>query len=57
MARPKIYDGERTQLQVRLSKVVSNRLTKESARRMVSKSMLVEQALVEMLPKWEKQKT
>lgn len=53
MPRPKVYNKERIQMQVRLPAMVSKRLEKEAARRVVSKNFLVERAIAEALERWE----
>jgi hypothetical protein len=56
MARPTKYDEDRTQVQIRLTDSIRARLEKEAVRRRVSKTFLIEQMVIEQLPKWEKQK-
>ena len=50
--RPKVYN-ERVQMQVRLAAAVNERLEIEAARRLVSKNLLVENAVLAALERWE----
>lgn len=54
--RPKTYSHERRQIQIRLTDPIRERLEKESRRRRVSKTFLIETMVEEQLPKWERQK-
>ena len=54
--RPRQYTEDRTQVQIRLTDSIRSRLEKEAVRRRVSKTFLIEQMVIEQLPKWEKQK-
>lgn len=47
---------DQTQMQVRLSTVVRERLRNEADRRAVSVNLLVERAIEDALTRWEKQK-
>jgi predicted DNA-binding protein len=57
MPRPKTYDTERVQIQVRLPAPLLARLDKEANRRVVSKTLLVERALEISLDEWEDEKS
>lgn len=57
MARPKSYPADRIQMQVRLAPKLYDRLEKEAARRVVSKTFLVERALTQALEEWEDEQT
>lgn len=57
MPRPKSYPKDRIQMQVRLPLPLNQRLEKEAARRVVSKTFLVERALVLALEEWENEES
>jgi predicted transcriptional regulator len=56
MPRAKTYRNERVQMQVRLPAPLLKRIEKEASKRVVSKTFLVERALVEALDRWEADK-
>lgn len=57
MARPRTYDPDRVQIQVRLPASLLSRLEREANRRVVSKTLLVERALEISLDEWEDEKS
>ena len=54
--RPRTYTEERSQIQIRLPDSLRERVEQESLRRRVSKTFIIEQLVLEGLPRWEKQK-
>jgi hypothetical protein len=53
--RPRSYDEERRQIQIRLPEDLRERLDDEASRRRVSKNYLIEQMISDMLPTYEGQ--
>jgi len=53
--RPRAYDEERRQIQIRLPEDLRTRVDEESARRRVSKNFLIEKMIADMLPVYEGQ--
>jgi hypothetical protein len=53
--RPRAYDEERRQIQIRLPEDLRTRVDDESARRRVSKNFLIEKMIADMLPVYEGQ--
>lgn len=56
VGRPRKYNDDRVQMQIRISPKVKARLKKESERRIVSSNLLAERAIEEMLQVWEKER-
>lgn len=53
IGRPRMYDDDRVQIQIRIDPKLLQRLKKEALRRCVSKNLLVERAIEEALNTWE----
>lgn len=55
VGRPRKYNDNRVQIQIRIDPKLLARLKKEATRRCVSKNLLAERACEEMLNTWEKE--
>lgn len=55
IGRPRMYDDDRVQIQIRIDPKLLKRLKVEALRRCVSKNLLVERAIEESLNVWEQE--